>query len=297
MTEDQFVTATFRIPDQPVLLNVEISGRGRVTSNFATLNCPGPCSCSDVCSWTFIGGDEVSLKAIPESGWLFGNWDGDPECANASIKIRTEKTYRAIFREQPPLTVSVNGSGTVTSSPAGINCPGDCRELYASGTRVALSATPASRWQFASWDGACAGQGNPCTITIDVEKAASASFAPLPSTVALSLNQTNFQPQETHLLTLAVTPGGTPQAVDLYLVLELPDQSWLFGQPDGRLIPEAWPIVSNRTVAPFRGELLRYMFTGQEPLGQYRWLAGFTEPGRSTMIIGQIAEAPFEFMQ
>ena len=30
--------------------------------------------------------------------------------------------------------------------------------------------------------------------------------------------------------------------MDLYLVLELPDQSWLFGQLDGRLIPEARPI-------------------------------------------------------
>jgi len=132
---------------------------------------------------------------------------------------------------------------------------------------------------------------------MDAEKAASASFAPLPPTVALSLNQRRFQPKDTHLLTIAVTPGGTPQAVDFYLVLELPNQSWLFYQLDGRLIPEARPVVSNWTVAPFREELLRYTFTGQEPSGQYRWLAGFTEPGRSTMIIGRIAEVPFEFIQ
>jgi hypothetical protein len=85
--------------------------------------------------------------------------------------------------------------------------------------------------------------------------------------------------------------------VDLYLVLELPDQSWLFGQLDGRLIPEARPIVSNWTVAPFRGELFRYTFTGQEPSGQNRWLAGFTEPDRPRMIIGRIAEAPLEFIR
>jgi hypothetical protein len=48
-------------------------------------------------------------------------------------------------------------------------------------------------------------------------------------------------------------------------MLELPDQSWLFGQLDGRLIPEARPIVSNWTVAPFRGELFRYTFRAKSP--------------------------------
>jgi hypothetical protein len=162
---------------------------------------------------------------------------------------------------------------------------------------LTLNAIPASRWQFGGWDGAYAGQGNPCTITIDAEKAASASFAPLPSPLALSLNQKKFQPVDTHLLTIGGDSGGTPQAVDLYLVLELPDQSWLFGQLDGRLIPEARPIVSNWTVAPFRGELFRYTFTGQESSGQNRWLAGFTEPDRPRRIIGRIAEAPLEFIR
>ena len=55
--------------------------------------------------------------------------------------------------------------------------------------------------------------------------------------------------------------------------------------------------MSNWTVAAFRGKLFRYTFTGQESSGQYRWLAGFTEPDRPSMIIGRIAEAPFEFIR
>ena len=165
------------------------------------------------------------LEPILESGWLFGDWDRHSDCADGHVTMNDKMACRAIFREQPPLTVAVNGSGTVTSSPAGVNCPGDCSELYASGTRVTLNAIPASRWQFGVWDGAYAGQGNPCTITIDAEKAASASFVPLPSTLALSLNQKKFQPVDTHLLTIGVTPGGTPQAVDLYLVLECPTRA------------------------------------------------------------------------
>ena len=40
------------------------------------------------------------------------------------------------------LTVKVEGSGSVTSSPAGINCGSDCTETYDPGTGVTLTATP-----------------------------------------------------------------------------------------------------------------------------------------------------------
>jgi hypothetical protein len=63
----------------------------------------------------------VTLEPIPESGWLFGDWDGDSDCADGHVTMNDKMARRAIFREQPPLTVAVNGSGTVTSSPAGVN--------------------------------------------------------------------------------------------------------------------------------------------------------------------------------
>lgn len=53
------------------------------------------------------------------------------------------------------LTVSRagSGSGTVASSPAGINCSSDCTENYPSGTVVTLIATAASGSTFAGWSG------------------------------------------------------------------------------------------------------------------------------------------------
>jgi len=51
--------------------------------------------------------------------------------------------------------VTVQGTGSVASQPAGIACPGDCRESYATGTVVTLTATPADR--FKRWSGACMG--------------------------------------------------------------------------------------------------------------------------------------------
>lgn len=45
------------------------------------------------------------------------------------------------------------GSGTITSSPAGINCSSDCAEIYVNGTVVALTAVAASGSVFAGWSG------------------------------------------------------------------------------------------------------------------------------------------------
>ena len=55
------------------------------------------------------------------------------------------------------LTVKVEGSGSVTSSPAGINCGTDCTETYDPGTGVTLTATPQGGSTFAGWGGACTG--------------------------------------------------------------------------------------------------------------------------------------------
>ena len=75
------------------------------------------------------------------------------------------------------VTKSGAGSGTVTSSPAGINCGTDCSETYASGTVVTLRARANAGSYFVGWsgDGDCSGIG-PCTITISGTTAVTATF-------------------------------------------------------------------------------------------------------------------------
>src|SRR5581483_5417536 len=69
-----------------------------------------------------------------------------------------------------------NGSGTVSSTPAGINCGSGCTADFAVGTVVQLSATPAVGSAFAGWSGACSGTAT-CTVTVNAASSVTATFS------------------------------------------------------------------------------------------------------------------------
>lgn len=75
------------------------------------------------------------------------------------------------------VTKSGAGSGTVTSSPPGINCGSDCTETYTEGTVVTLTATADAGSTFTNWTGGgCSGTGN-CVITMNADAQVTAVFA------------------------------------------------------------------------------------------------------------------------
>jgi hypothetical protein len=77
------------------------------------------------------------------------------------------------------LTVSRTGSaatrGTITSSPAGINCGSTCTAAVGAGTSVTLTATVTGNGLFAGWGGACSGTARTCTLTMDANKSVTAT--------------------------------------------------------------------------------------------------------------------------
>ena len=82
--------------------------------------------------------------------------------------------------------MNVTGSGTVTSSPAGINCPSTCSAGFVQGTQVTLTATPADGWGFSGWGGACSGVGN-CVVTMSAAQSVTATFAQTQYTLNVSV--------------------------------------------------------------------------------------------------------------
>lgn len=87
-------------------------------------------------------------------------------------------TYTLIPPVTKNLSVTVNGSGTVTSNPSGINCSsGNCIAPFGVGASVTLTAIPSSS---VTWSGACAGTGN-CSVTMSQDQSVTATFTALGS--------------------------------------------------------------------------------------------------------------------
>jgi hypothetical protein len=78
--------------------------------------------------------------------------------------------------EQLNVSLAGNGTGTVISSPAGINCPTTCSATFPPNTQVTLTEAPGSNDAFTSWAGACTGDSS-CSLTLDASTSITANFS------------------------------------------------------------------------------------------------------------------------
>jgi hypothetical protein len=164
-------------------LTVSVTGSGTVVSSPPGINCPSTCSAG------FTGGSQVTLTPTPTSGWTFSSWGG--ACSGSAgciVTMNAAASVTATFVQQNvALSVSVTGSGAVTSSPVGINCPSTCSANFAPATQVTLTATPANGWGFSGWGGACSGVGS-CVVTMNAAQSVTATFAQTQYTVNVSVS-------------------------------------------------------------------------------------------------------------
>jgi hypothetical protein len=100
------------------------------------------------------------------AGWDFASGIGT---VNANNLVRGWRPF---------VSVAVSGSGTVTTSPAGINCGTNCGAAFQTGGLVTLTATPASGWVFSMWTGACTGTVLTCAFNVGGPARATAIFVP-----------------------------------------------------------------------------------------------------------------------
>jgi hypothetical protein len=88
--------------------------------------------------------------------------------------ITAETIISEIDDNTVQLTITKQGSGTVTSDIDGIDCGVTCVADYPLGTTVMLTALPAS--DFKKWVGNCQGTTNPLMVNMDADKNCTAVF-------------------------------------------------------------------------------------------------------------------------
>lgn len=142
-----------------------------------------------------------------------------------------------------PLSVSKagTGSGTVTSSPAGINCGATCTYDFDENTSVTLTAAADAGSTFVGWGGACSGAGT-CTVNMTSAQAVTATFD-LSGTVCYNLTL-GVKPAGSG--TISVSPGpdcGTQYTAGTVVTLTaLPAPKYVFSKWTGSVTSTLNPI-------------------------------------------------------
>ena len=169
------ITATFTLTVHTLIVTPGGNGAGTVTS------APGGISCGLDCSEPYNYGTSVTLTASASAGSSFAGWSGGG-CSGTGtciVSVTNATTVTPTFSLiQYALSVSEtgNGSGTVTSNPAGINCGADCSEVYNSGQMVTLTAAPSTGSTFSGWSGSGCGGTGTCVVTMSAASAVTATF-------------------------------------------------------------------------------------------------------------------------
>jgi uncharacterized repeat protein (TIGR02543 family) len=162
-------------------VNVEGDAKGTVTSS------PAGIDCGTDCTETYSSVTGVTLTAHPEGNATFAGWSGacTGSALTCTLTMDRSRSVTATFTNKPVLTVlrAGNGQGTVTSTPAGIDCGTDCNEPYNQGTTVTLTADPNADSTFGGWNGACGGTSVTCSVTMDGSKSVTATFTLKPMAV------------------------------------------------------------------------------------------------------------------
>jgi hypothetical protein len=161
ISQDAQVTANFSLKSYGLSTSKDGSGSGFLSSAPAGINCGATCSAS------FDYGTVVNLTAAHAAGSTFTGWAGD--CSGTGTCVLTMDHAKAVtanfYANSFLLTVqrAGNGTGTVTSSPAGINCGAACSSNFPNGATVTLKAKASSSSKFTGWSGVCAGTGD-CVV-------------------------------------------------------------------------------------------------------------------------------------
>jgi phospholipase C len=272
LTQNASVMANFSVSPA---LTVALSGNG--TGNVASN--PSGINCGKTCTATFDLGTAVTLTATAATNSMFAGWTGacsgaNPNCTVTLIASQQVTAIFNLIQSAPVLTVvpAGTGTGTVSSTPSGINCKPSCNAPFNSGTQVTLTATAASNSSFAGWSGgSCNAISAPtCTFTLTTSQQVTATFnaqAGVPLSVTLAGTGTGTVTSSPSGINCGPTCSASFAMGTLVTLTESPAQNSTFagwGGPCTGTNPTCQVTLSSsqQVTASFSGPILSVTLTG-----------------------------------
>jgi hypothetical protein len=145
-----------------------------------------PAPGSEFAGWTVEEGEEFFPCTNEELQQFYLEELGVARCiigAENGANARLKAVFNVAAPAGPTLTLNIEeGSGTVVSNPAGIECTGtaptSCEAGFAENELVTLTASPAAGNLFKSWKGCETVNGRQCTVKMSASRSVGAKFVP-----------------------------------------------------------------------------------------------------------------------
>jgi uncharacterized repeat protein (TIGR01451 family)/uncharacterized repeat protein (TIGR02543 family) len=208
MNSDKDVTANFT---RIYTMTVAKDGNGDGT----VASIPDSIDCGPTCSTTFLHNTVVTLTATPKEGSLFDKWQGDcavdgPTCSTTVTGSRDITATFTLITYTVYVTKTGDGSGAITSEPAGIDCGATCSAVFNYNTVVTLTAVPITGSKSAEWSGNCTIDGLVCVTTVTGTREVTATFNLI--TTNLSVSQSVTRSAGILTFTVVATNNGPVDA-------------------------------------------------------------------------------------
>jgi hypothetical protein len=152
MSGTRTVKASFDLAKRKLSITKSGTGTGTVTST------PAGIDCGSACSAEYEHGTEVTLTGTSGPNTEAVKWSGctsvsEGKCLVSMIAAKAVSATFSLRKQELKVTAKGSGTGTVTSSPSGINCPSTCSFLFGEGQTITLTGTPSGETHAVKWAG------------------------------------------------------------------------------------------------------------------------------------------------
>jgi len=116
---------------------------------------------------------QITVEFEDQAGWE----TPAPQTITLKDNVIPDTSLVTVSGTYRPILTVVSSNGTVTSNPAGIDCGGDCDEIYDVNTTVTLTANAnVAGYVFDEFQGDSSGPLSPTTVFMDEPKTVTAAF-------------------------------------------------------------------------------------------------------------------------